>query len=89
MKRAELVEKAAKVLAEIPPSLRSGPYADAAAVVDVLLPQVTTVEELEALPNGTVLVGESGFPYWLTAGDDLTARTLLLHNGPLTVVYVP
>lgn len=51
-------------------------------VADKLLPQITTAEQLEALPLGTWLLSEEGIAYrWYanSARDDL----------PLTVVWQP
>lgn len=52
-------------------------------LLDAILPQVSTVEELEALPDGLLLMSDTG----------VTVRTpclpFSLRHGPLTVVWQP
>ena len=81
-------------------SVRRDYRSEAADVVDALLPQVTTVEELEALPSHTVIVTPEGGPLekmqtkWLHMGA-LWASTAAevvecsRERGPLTVVWKP
>lgn len=77
---------------------------NAAAVVDAILPQVTTVEELEALPLNTKVIdagGEAWARYYLAAKGPRPLRWRnsrggygrtsidIARCGPLTVVYQP
>lgn len=71
---------------------------DAEWVVDAILPQVTTVEELEALPDRSIVV-DALDRVWTSTGDGEpfldcrydAERTLpeLAARGPLTVVWQP
>jgi hypothetical protein len=73
----------------------------AARVVDAILPQVTTVEELEALPGATKLsvdrngcpamrLQRGGFVIGFSGSVEWDAETLLeFADGPLTVVWSP
>jgi hypothetical protein len=71
----------------------------AADVLDAILPQVTTVEELEALPGGSLLALDGGVVYrWRSLLNVLQAVTEspydyraeeILGRGPLTVVWSP
>jgi hypothetical protein len=80
-------------------------WAAAEDAVDAILPQVTTVAELEALPYGAVLVAATGDAYtWLSSisvsiNDEGhvswdSAETLIERaeddaEGPMTVVWQP
>ena len=55
------------------------------AVIDALMPQVTTVEELEALHPDAVVMRDNGYCCRPAVAKDL----LFVDNGPLTVVYRP
>jgi hypothetical protein len=67
-------------------------------VLDAILPQVTTVEELEALPDGSVLADNLGAMLWRRRlqllrdiggnGYDREPNDVLIDN-PLTVVWTP
>jgi hypothetical protein len=70
--------------------------ADAAAVLDAVLPQVSTVEELEALPAGAKVLDTAGDVYWklstgrfrdLRGNDDGAEHVTFF--APLTVVWTP
>ena len=69
----------------------------ARVIPDAILPQVSTVEELEALPVGAVVVAPSGAAYELRPpgtwyglnGWQMNARHLLPGRSPLTVVWQP
>ena len=57
-------------------------------VLDAVLPQITTVAELEALPDRTLLVAADGF--CLRWFDFMTSGlNLLADHGPLTVIWQP
>lgn len=71
-------------------------------IIDAILPQVTTVEELEALPIGTALLaemmacsvaydhGRSARLFAFTNGrHEYSANRMLREFGPLTVVWTP
>jgi hypothetical protein len=108
-RREHLVEKAAAViwrwLAEGLTSRASGPIdylGGARAVVDALLPQVTTDTEVWALPRDSVLICDHGSVFRLgldVRGDKalyeldgwvlVYVRDLLAKEGPLTVVWTP
>jgi len=70
---------------------------EAAALLDVVLPQVTTVAELEALPMHTVLIGTDGYVYsprrnefsCLTLETSANPEIVLDKFGPLTIVWRP
>ena len=70
-------------------------YGQAQAVVDAILPQVSTVEELKALPIGSIYLARTGggmFPERVTRWTDFTDSELedyLWKVGPLTVVCQP
>ncbi len=109
MNREQMIEKAAQVLWEAAWPNTSwdlateddrGPHLDDASdLVDAILPQVTTVAELEALSNYSFVVGEDG-PYMVRhlgstylqqkfgEGWDCEPKDALAH-GPLTVVWQP
>jgi hypothetical protein len=107
MNRAEMVEKAYQVhraTAEVPPY--SGSVCNTeevvAAILDVILPQVTTVAELEALPLRTLLVSDYGNSFLISPdphqrgrrfvtpqGDRWSADWVIRANGHVTVVWSP
>lgn len=100
MNREQQIQRAAQALAEVPEELRSGNYSDAILVLDAILPQVTTVAELEALPIWSVVLFPDGAPYrkassdrwWSSTGAVLLAYDLAApanYEGPLTVVWTP
>lgn len=73
----------------------------AEAVLDAILPVVTTVAELEALPNRTVVIDDRGNPWRRTDSDEMGSfcwtsfvwgaalSHSLAERGPLTVVWRP
>lgn len=70
----------------------------AAALLNELLPQVTTVEELEALPKGAKLLGADGSTWmqhleaWRSDTYSIRRSSTLLElkkANPLTVVWQP
>lgn len=95
MNRDELVEKAADVLhggvsrmdirACPMRSCRDEHRARAEDVLDALLPQVSTVEELAELPWNAVVATADGHTY--RAESPLMAY--VLQRGPVTVVWSP
>jgi hypothetical protein len=97
MNREQMIDLAAKVFAELEPGTEWTPIDEreyytrrAREVLDVILPQVTTMEELAALPDGTKLVG----PYGAIVArydDDPTHlwEYWLRFDGPLTIVWQP
>ena len=102
--REQMIEKARlAILNRRGPGKHPGATKDAAAVVDALLPQVTTVEELEALPNGTSLLRTdetgAGLYDWCTGGRGGLPKlwmdqysipaSSLAEYLPLTVVWQP
>lgn len=99
--RAEMVEKAAGVIAsgDGVPFARLEHLEVADAVLDAVLPQVSTVAELASLPLGTKLLAANGsvwwrvydFEWWRTESDsyDHQSANLLGNRGPLTVVWSP
>ena len=64
-------------------------YGQAQAVVDAILPQITTVEELDDLylsgDRRTVLIDSRGYPHRI----GLIAAEVVERYGPLTVVWRP
>lgn len=97
MNRVELISRVAGALGGSP--FGATYFDDAERVLDAILPQVTTVEELEALPHTTFVQGadnslwEKGKDDWLCAqgsdGWDRVPDELLKDHGPLTVVWTP
>lgn len=104
MNRAEMIEKAARASHQwgldfggeyakwdaLRESTRREYREEAAAVLDVLLPQVTTVEELGSLPNSNTWLASNGVhpckaphraSFWRGYNFDAF--------GPLTVVWQP
>ena len=97
MNRDELVAAAASAIGLHIPTVRPVVLnAMGATVLDAILPQVTTVEELEALPAGSIVIDNEDEPQtklsdgWWRAplGGDLDADQLS-NYGPLTVVWTP
>ena len=65
---------------------------NAAAVIDVLLPLVTTVDEVTALPHRTVLVSAEGEIFhwsWRMPMNLRLVAEAMLESGPLTIVWQP
>lgn len=94
MNREQLIDKGARALATAwgyPVAVVSLPTHaadDAAAVLDAVLPQIATVAELEALPDGTVLLADDGFTMrWKNRM--VSPLHLLADHGLLTVVWQP
>lgn len=72
--REQLVERAARAMhqagldtgteyadwAQLRPSVRAGYLSDGRAVVDAILPQITTAAEFDAVPLRSVLVADNG-----------------------------
>jgi hypothetical protein len=100
MKRDDLVEKVWQSIT----SHSLDDWAAAEDAVDAILPQVTTVEELEALPNGSKFIDADGnfwrsswphrsisaWPYLRTDRDEYDwGAARVLADGPLTVVWQP
>jgi hypothetical protein len=90
--REELVYKVEELVSNWP---TGGSYQVAEAILDAILPQITTVEELDTLPNETVLVGADGYAFRLEDGvlfaEDGAWHppNALRESGPLTVVWRP
>lgn len=96
--REQLIQRAKEAMR---PELGHDVRDIAASVVDALLPQITTAEQLDQLRDGTLLVGndwtdsatpvvfryETSFLYHLEANQDFAAD--VLRHGPLTVVWQP
>jgi hypothetical protein len=57
-------------------------------ILDAILPQVTTVEELEALPDSALLVTDDGYVLQHFA-DQYSGVILPAFGTPLTVVWQP
>lgn len=97
MMRADMVTKAADAIldrTQVPTSITDV----ARVVLDAILPQVTTVEELEALPEGALLANPGGVFSWrarlkLLRGVsdwlDYEPADVFKVEGPLTVVWTP
>lgn len=83
-----MVEKAALVLDAAYPGEYVATEA-ARAVLDAILPQVTTVAELEALPSGSLLVTPNGEPVRHLYAHWQTERAWLETYGTLTLVWQP
>lgn len=95
MNREQMVERAAAVLFEVDggtwPEDCTHPdehRRDARAVLDAILPQVSTVEDLEALPDRAVLLGRNGF-IWSIRKGQCSPLFMLKDYGPFTLVYQP
>lgn len=102
MNREQMVEKAAGALTEHLGghflTWDEGSVNLAEVLVDALLPQVNSVEELVALPAGSLLVAQSNSVFtWrcpilllqgMTTGYDYEPADILA-NGPMTVVWQP
>lgn len=93
MNRSEMVEKAARLLADYDGLSTPDETDDARAriVLNAILPQVTTVAELEALPHLSVVLDSEGEPWtrWLNGWTKDATSEQLSHVGPLTVVWTP
>lgn len=104
MTREQLVGKARMaILNRRGPGKHPGATEDAAAMVDAILPQVTTVEELEALPVGAQVLDGAGvvwrtwrwndnfemFFYSSIASLGPFDVAEIATRGPLTVVWQP
>jgi hypothetical protein len=101
MNREQMVERA--MAAQEGPEWPTHPRDIATAILDAIMPQVTTVEELEALPIRAVLISRLGITwgiYPLANGAVLLHPTnqktprfipevVLRDQGPLTVVWTP
>jgi hypothetical protein len=98
MSRKDILDAAAQALRTSDPGHTLGAEALAYAVVNAILPQVTTVEELEALPQGAAVSYDGrGFPLLLRVIDGRlrndtwfgTFEQAITELGPLTVVWQP
>lgn len=99
MNREQMVEKAAEAISQTyePGGPTTAEDKSAArAVLDSVLPQVTTVAELEALPWGSVLLSQYGVAYiWYAdenrfrVGNYRFTPFDALADGSLTVVWQP
>ncbi len=105
MNRAQMIEKGAQahyreampdatiIWPELSHKAREHHRQRAAAVIDAALPQVTTVEELEALPIATQLVTEDGETdnagYWAELARSSVADGVTQYFWPLTLVWQP
>jgi hypothetical protein len=95
--RADMIETAARALcaqdSEDWEEVQQHAYReDAAAVLDAVLPQITTVEQLRALPKRTwLLTAIDDTPHLLLRGamDDKHLESYLSVYGPLTVWQQP
>ena len=97
--REQMIDKGRHAILERRgPGKHRGAGLDAEAVVDALLPQVSTVEELEALPHRSIVVDRSGRPWikcrnathWRSPRGTVSAVDLQHFYGrPLTVVRQP
>lgn len=98
MNREQMIEKAAEAIADYYDHPAESYEDDARRVVDALLPQVTTVEELEALPPRTVVVGVRGvtwvrgdrdhFPWVGTLWGSASSHSVI-ESAPLLVAWQP
>lgn len=69
----------------------------ARAVLDAVLPQVTTAAELDALTLGTIVVSHNGYPFERAFGNAMsvggepagTTDGIAAQFAPLTVVWTP
>jgi hypothetical protein len=107
--RADMIETAARALwgdydTAIPAVQRECKRV-ATVVLDAVLPQITTVEQLDALPEGTLGIADgtvfradtpddaSRLRVWTVMDPDTqqwtTSELLLKVDGPLTVVWQP
>ena len=98
MNREQMIEKAGRAISE---HYGWEGYGGAGErVLDAILPQVSTVEELEALPSHTALMGEwlgvPSFYYWHPKSRRIVGYSgdpywpeVVLAVGPLTVVWQP
>ena len=107
MNRDKLVEQAAQALSDWDADLVMGaednPLHDendldaVRAVLNTVLPQVTTVAELEALPLGSIVVSHNGYPFErsfdneMSVGGEFKGSVTDIVNtfAPLTVVWTP
>ena len=100
MNREELIEKACRALGDHFRDEPSYMTILATCIIDAILPEVTTVEELEALPCGTLLKQHGGdvWEWYPLLGADclsedgehgLYSAEECLARGPLTVVCRP
>lgn len=100
MNREQMIEKVATAIAwepsvHYPDALQLRMHVDedlaaeiAAEIIDAILPQVTTVEELEALPDSSLLVTDDGYVLQHFADQDPDV-ILRAFGTPLTVVWQP
>src|SRR5690349_8590563 len=81
MKRAQMIAKGTAAVEATPGRYGSNHGYDccqvdwgdnAEAVIDAILPQVTTVEELGALPFAAKLIDEDGHLWWRPSGQPLS-----------------
>ena len=97
MNREQMIEKAAEALLAACGACddaegRADHFRDARAVLDAILPQVRSVEELEALPVETVVVDTYGRAFtryqgWWDYSEEMYKPSELI--PPLTVVWQP
>lgn len=98
--REQMVEVVANVIYDGSGGVTSGDSYDIAHdVLGAILPQLTTVAELEALPKGAVVVSEDGFAYehcggrgfngWTALGGGREKTSGVAADAPLTVVWTP
>ena len=91
MNRDEMIKRATLAMYNGDQRLAERYAGDGRKVVDAILPQVTTVEELEALPGKSLLYGTASgsaeWVVWQPSWQD--PQELLEMFGPLTVVWTP
>ena len=89
MNRVEMISRVAGALEGSP--FGATYFDDAERVLDAILPQVTTVEELEALSGRSLLYGTASGQaepvLWQPSWQD--PQEVLEMFGPLTVVWTP
>jgi hypothetical protein len=95
-----IVEKAAKAFLlawQGQTKVDSGLRENMTAAIEAIMPQVDSVEALEALPVGTKLLGADGSVwtrgatvFWYGTRDDyLHGVQILANHGPLRVIWTP
>jgi hypothetical protein len=87
MTREEMIKKATEVL-HVHRDDEFEPYVSE-MILDAILPQVTTVEELRALPDDTLLINDSGSSFrWFSGERNEADIDWWIDRLPMTVVWV-
>jgi hypothetical protein len=100
--REQMVEKAAQVLweaawpdcpwEEASPEDKEAHLDDAELVVDAIIPQIFTANELERLPTGALLLTDDGIAHrWVPTETGFWKyyREVLINRLPLFLIYLP